>query len=198
MSCCQFIDQQRDVHCVRLLCQVLEVVPGRYYAWRKQAAKPAASTVPVAWEATLEKAFTRHHKHHGTRRLRVELWEEGHRMGRQRLRTAMRARGLRALQPRTFTSRTTDSSHGLRCAPNRLLDQLAPARANQVWVSDITYLPLASGAWAYLCAFQDSFTRQVVGWQMREIVPEELVLSALRRTLLTRMPAAGLLEPVMD
>ena len=193
MSCYQFIEQQRDRYCVRLLCHVLEVVPGRYYAWRKPAAKPAASTAPVAWEAALEKAFTRHHKRYGTRRLRIELREEGHRVGRQRLRTAMRARGLRALQPRAFTPRTTDSTHGLRCAPNRLLDQPAPTRANQVWVSDITYLPLASGAWAYLCAFQDSFTRQVVGWQVRETMPEELVLSALRRALLARMPAPGLL-----
>ncbi|MEJ7663956.1 MAG: hypothetical protein WKG07_32705 [Hymenobacter sp.] len=38
-------------------------------------------------------------------------------MGRQRLRAAMRRRGLHALQPKAFTPRTTDSTHGLRCAP---------------------------------------------------------------------------------
>ena len=81
----------------------------------------------------------------------------------------MRRRGLRALQPKTFATHTTDSTHGLlRCAPNRLLDQLKPTRANQVWVSDITYLPLANGDWvvpgrAYLCAFQDMGTKHVVG-----------------------------------
>ena len=85
-------------------------------------------------------------------------------MGHQRLRTAMRRRGLRALQPKTFAPRTTDSTHGLlRCAPNRLLDQLKPTRAIQVWVSAITYLPLANGDWAYLCAFQDMDTKHVVG-----------------------------------
>ena len=66
-------------------------------------------------------------------------------MGRQRLRVAMRRWGLRALQPKAFTPRTTDSTHGLRCAPNRLLDQPEPTQANRVWVSDITYLPLANG-----------------------------------------------------
>ncbi|HEX8426682.1 MAG TPA: hypothetical protein VF639_10370 [Hymenobacter sp.] len=50
----------------------------------------------------------------------------------------MGAQALTALQPRAFTSRITDSTHGLRCAPNRLLDQPAPTRPNQVWVSDIT------------------------------------------------------------
>lgn len=72
---------------------------------------------------------------------------------------------LNALQPKAFTPRTADSTQGLRCTPNRLLDQPKPTQANQVRVSDITYLPLANGAWAYLCAFQDMASKQVVGWQ---------------------------------
>jgi len=79
----------------------------------------------------------------------------------------------------------------LRCAPNRLRDQPAPTRADQVWDSDITYLPLASGRWAYLCALQDVYTRQVVGWQVLAAMPEELVTSALRRAFLVRQPAPG-------
>jgi len=66
----------------------------------------------------------------------------------------------------SYTPRTTDSTHGLRCAPNWLLDQPKPMQANQVWVSDSTYLPLANGNWAYLCAFQDVASKQVVGWQV--------------------------------
>lgn len=104
-------------------------------------------------------------------------------MGRQR---------LRAIQPRAYTPRTTDSTHGLRCAPNRLLDQPKPTRPNQVWISDSTYLPLASGQWAYLCAFQDACTRQVVGWRVLDTMPEELVTSVLLQALLARQPAPGL------
>lgn len=51
---------------------------------------------------------------------------KGYRVGRQRLRVAMRRRGLHALQPKAFTPRTTDSTHGLRYAPNRLLNQPKP------------------------------------------------------------------------
>ena len=58
-----------------------------------------------------------------------------------------------ALQPKTFAPRTTNSTHGLRCALNRLFDQPKSTRANRVRVSDITYLPLANGNWACLCAF---------------------------------------------
>jgi putative transposase len=94
----------------------------------------------------LDQTFDTHKKRYGTRRLRVALRQLGHRVGRQALRTAMRRRGLRALQPKAYTPRTTDSTHGLRCAPNRLLDQPPIAQANRVWVSNSTYLPLASGA----------------------------------------------------
>ena len=90
-----------------------------------------------------------HKRCYGTRRLQVALRKKGHRVGRQRLRAAMRRRGLHALQPKAYTP-PTDSTNGLRCAPNRLLDQPKPTQANHVWVSDITYLPLAHGAWAYL------------------------------------------------
>ena len=105
----------------------------------------------------------------------------------------MRRRGLHALQPKAFTPRTTDSSHGLRCAPNRPLDQPKPTQANRVWVSDITYLPLANGDWAHLCAFQEMASKQVVGWQVGATMPEELVPRALQRALWSQPPTPDLL-----
>jgi len=72
------------------------------------------------------------------------------------------------------------STHGQHYVPNLLLDKPLPTRNNQLWVIDITHLLLASGNWAYLCAFQDSFTRQVVGWHVMSTMPEELITIALR------------------
>ena len=108
--------------------------------------------------------FDDHKRRYGTRRLQVELRE----LGRQALRTGLRHHGCKALQPKSFVPRTTDSTHGQRCAPNLLFDQPKPTQANRVWVSDTTYLPLSSGAWvvpgrAYLFAFQDVGTKLVVG-----------------------------------
>ena len=148
---------------------------------------------PPAWETALVQIFNHHKRRYGTRRLQVALRQKGHHIGRQRLRTALRRRGLRALQPKAFTPRTTDSTHGLRCAPNRLLDQPKPSQANGVWVSDITYLPLANGTWAYLCAFQDVASKQVVGWHVMATMPEELITTALQRAFWAQSPAPGLL-----
>ncbi|WP_159452099.1 IS3 family transposase [Hymenobacter roseosalivarius] len=137
--------------------------------------------------------FATHKSRYGTRRRRAALQQQGHRVGRQALRTAMHRRQLRALQPKAYTPRTTNSTHGLRCAPNRLLDQPPVVQANRVWVSDITYLPIASGAWAYLCAFQDVASKHVVGWQVMATMPEELIIVALQRALFAQQPTPGLL-----
>ena len=191
MSRYRFIAAQRDHHPVRLLCQLVEVPASGYYAWQQAQQQTMAQPAP-AWETALVKVFGVYKRCYGTRRLQVALRQKGHQVGRQRLRVAMRRWGLRALQPKAFTPRTTDSTHGLRCAPNRLLDQPKPTRANRVWVSDITYLPLANGDWAYLCAFQDRASKQVVGWQVGATMPEELVTCALQRAFWAQPPTPGL------
>ncbi|WP_211320156.1 IS3 family transposase [Hymenobacter nivis] len=137
--------------------------------------------------------FDDHQRRYGIRRLRVELRELGYQVGRQAIRTALRRQARKALQPKAFVPRTTDSTHGKRCAPNLLLDQPRPIQANRVWVSDITYLPLANGNWVYCCAFQDVCTKQVVGWQVRADMPEALVTTALQRALLAQRPTPGLI-----
>ncbi|RZK90393.1 MAG: IS3 family transposase, partial [Hymenobacter sp.] len=192
MSRYRFIAAQQDHHPIRLLCQLVEVPASGYYAWQQAQHQKVMQCEP-AWETALVKVFGVHKRCYGTRRLRVELRRKGYRVGRQRLRTAMRRRGLHALQPKAFTPRTTDSTHGLRCAPNRLLDQPKPTQANQVWVSDITYLPLASGDWAYLCAFQDMVSKQVVGWHVMNTMPEELITTALQRAFWAQPPTPDLL-----
>ena len=182
MSRYRFIEAQRNQYPVRLLCQVVAVPVSGYYAWQ-QAQEQVDDKQAPAWEEALVKVFGRHKRRYGTRRLQVALRRKGYRVGRQRLRGAMRRRGLHALQPKAFTPRATDSTHGLRCAPNQLLNQPKPTQANQVWVSDITYLPLANGDWAYLCAYQDMVSKQVAGWHIMATMPEELITTALQRFL---------------
>ena len=191
MSRYRFIDAERGHYPVRRLCQVLGVPASGYYAWQAGQQRAVGSESP-AWETALVRTFGIHKRRYGTRRLQVVLRHKGHRVGRQRLRTAMRRRGLHALQPKAYTPRTTDSTHGLRCAPNRLLDQPKPTQANRVWVSDITYLPLADGTWAYLCAFQDLASKHVLGWHVAATMPEDLVTTALQRAFLAQPPTPEL------
>ena len=105
-----------------------------------------------------------------------------------------RAQGPRPARPaaRSFVPRTTDSNLAVRAAPNRLLGQPAPTAPNRVWVGDITYLPHQGGGWLYLAVWLDRCSRKIVGWDVRDTMPEDLVSEALRRALVVRRPRAGL------
>lgn len=77
-------------------------------------------------------------------------------------------------------------------AENRLLGQPAPRCLNQVWVGDITYLPLVGGRWCYLATWHNACSRRVVGWHLAAQMPTELVLTALEQALTLRQPGPGL------
>jgi putative transposase len=83
-----------------------------------------------AWESTLCQVFFQHKRRYGTRHLRAELHAQGHRIGRHRIRQALRRRELVAVQPRAFVPRTTQSEHGPRVAANHLLNRSAPTAAD--------------------------------------------------------------------
>ena len=74
MSPMPFIDQQRVHYAVQQLCQVLDVVPSRYYAWRH---RQAAGASEPTWETEMLAVFDHHERRYGTRRLQVELREKG-------------------------------------------------------------------------------------------------------------------------
>ena len=190
MSAYQHIAQRRKQAPVRQLCRVLQVAPSAYYAWQQ---RHQVAALEPAWQVAVRAAFQRHGRRYGTRRLRAEVHAEGHAVGRARIRRTLAAHGLRAQQPRSFVPRTTDSDPARWAAPNRLLDQLAPTAPNRVWVGDITYLPKQGGGWLYLATWLDRCSRKVVGWDLRETMPEDLVSEALRRALAVRQPAAGLI-----
>ncbi len=175
---------------MRPLCQVLRVAPAAYYAWQRRQQVP---TVEPAWQVAVRETFAYHSQRYGTRRLRVEVQANGHAVGRWRIRRVLKVHGLRAQQPRSLVPRTTDSDPAVRAAPNRLLGQPAPRAPNRVWVGDSTYLPRQGGGWRYLAVWLDRCSCKVVGWDVRETRPEDLVSEALRRALAVRRPPAGLL-----
>ena len=189
MSTYHYITQRARQLPVRQLCRVLRVAPAAYYVWQRRQRMPA--TEP-AWQVAVREAFTYHSQRYGTRRLRAEVQAQGHQVGRWRIRRVLQSHGLRAQQPRSFVPRTTHSDPAARAAPNRLLGLPAPTAPNRVWVGDITYLPRQGGGWLYLAVWLDRYSRKIVGWDVRDTMPEDLVSEALRRALVVRRPPAGL------
>lgn len=131
--------------------------------------------------------FIKNMKRYGARRIAASLANgKAIKLSRQTVGKLMKEEGLKAIQPRSFVPRTTDSKHGKKVCENLLLNQPRPTQPNQVWVSDITYMPLKDGKWAYLSAWQDLFTKKIVGWQLENHMREEMVREPLLRALLKR------------
>ena len=166
---------------------MLGVSRSGYYQWRMAEPLPAPT-----WQPAAQQAFTRHAGCYGTR-LRAELRAEGHPVGRYALRSWLRASGQWALSTRPQRPRTMQADPAAVVAENRLLGQPAPTRSNQVWVGDITYLPLVGGRWCYLATWRAACSRRVVGGHLAAHMPTELVLLALEQALTLRQPAPGLI-----
>ena len=114
--------------------------------------------------------------------------------GVTRVARLLKTQSLRAIQPKSFRPRTTDSRHRLGYSPNLLRGRAAPARVDEVWVGDITYIPLRSGRFGYLSLLMDLYSRRIVGWEFSESMTEPLVLSSLRSAIVSRQPDAGLIH----
>ena len=101
-----FIGQQRLHYPVQLLCHVLSVVPGRYYARCQRATiRPAIKGKP-AWKTTMVGVFDHHHRRYGTRRPQVGLREPGYRVGRQD--------GLAPPQPQSLAAQGSPRARPIR------------------------------------------------------------------------------------
>jgi putative transposase len=141
----------------------------------------------------IEKQFVQSRRTYGSPRLWAALRAKGCACGKNRVARLMRTAGLQARQKRTFRPKTTLSQHSLAVAPNWLAKVPAPDRPNQVWQSDITYLPTTQG-WLYLAVTLDACSRKVVGWATSESLRSNLVTEALERAWRSRRPAPGLLH----
>ncbi|HMF70062.1 MAG TPA: IS3 family transposase, partial [Flavitalea sp.] len=101
--------------------------------------------------------------------------------------------GLKSIQPRSFVPKTTNSRHPYRISPNLLKERTAPTTANEVWVGDITYIPMAGGSFHYLSVWMDLFSRKIVGWDLQDHMRESLVTSSLIKAINSREIKPGLL-----
>jgi putative transposase len=115
---------------------------------------------------------------YGSRRVVDELETRGHRASRKRVQRLMRWMGLRALYPRR---RTSQPGQGHTIYPYRLKG-LCIDRANQVWASDICYIPMAKG-FMYLVAIMDWHTRRVLSWRVSNTLDSGFCIEALEEAL---------------
>ncbi len=159
----------------------MKVSEDSFYSWRKGKTY-GLSEKKQALAKEVKAVFYLHRRRYGARRVAAELLSKGWRVGRKRVGTLLKKQGLKAIRPKRFIPKTTDSKHGFGYSANLLKNPLnAPTQNGQVIVGDITYLPLRGGKFCYLATYQDKFTRRIAGWQISERMTAQLVIDAFNR-----------------
>ena len=131
---------------------------------------------------------------YGARRIAAELDDLGRCVVHDSCKNAGEIKACGAILPKSFVPKTTDSQHRLGYSPNLILDTPDPCGVNQLWVGDITYVPLCGGAFSYLAVLMDRYSRNIVGWELAETMTDELTLAALRMAIRERQPSAMLVH----
>ena len=112
----------------------------------------------------------------GQRKLIQELADQGIKIGRKRLPRLMRTMGIKAIAPKPKLSAR---AKGHQIYPY-LLRNRKVSEVDEVWCTDITYIPMATGH-AYLVAIMDWHSRAVLSWELSNTADTEMCLRALAR-----------------
>ncbi len=120
---------------------------------------------------------------YGSRRMTASLGRSGETVNRKRVLRLMAKMGLEALFPRP---RTTTAAPDARVYPYLLRDREL-THVDEVWSSDITYVPMRHG-FMYLTAVIDWYSRYVLSWQLSNTLEGRFCLEALDAALATGRP----------
>jgi len=186
-----WIANERSAYPLAALCDALNVSPAGYSDWKAGGTRRVRLS-DAALLALIRAIHAETKGAYGAPRVWRELKARGYRAGKERIRRLMQEHGIRARHKRRYKA-TTDSKHSFPVAPNLLDRNFQTQRPDQVWTSDITYLPTAEG-WLYLAVVLDLHTRMLAGWAMHERMTRELVMDALTMAWFRRRPKAGLLH----
>ena len=186
-----FIRREKKAYPVTVLCKVMEVSRSGFYDYF-DSLKGSDDPGELALKDRTAVIFKEHRGQYGSRRILKQLKNEGHRIGRYKVRRLMRKLGLRAKAPKRYKV-TTDSQHSFPVAFNILNRKFDVDKPNTFWTTDITYVWTLEG-WLYLAVVLDLYSRQIVGWAMDKRMKKQLTLDALAMAYWRRKPPSGLLH----
>jgi len=173
---------------VSRLCALYAVTRAGYYAWRRRPLSARAAQDRTL-QQRIQRLFQQHRGTYGSPRIQRALHAEGCAVSRRRVARLMRTAGLRARVARIY--RANPRLHRFYGQhPNRLWARVA-TRPNQIWVGDITYLPVVR-RWRFLAVVLDQCSRRVLAWTLGRVRDAQLTRTVLDAAVRRRRPRAGL------
>jgi putative transposase len=153
-------------------CKLLRIARSSYYYQPQSVSEEELTLLRLVDHQYLETPF------YGSRRIMLALREKGYNVNRKRVQRLMRQLGIEAVYPKP---RLSHAAREHQVYPY-LLRNLDITKANQVWYTDITYLPVLKGHF-YLVAMMDWFSRMVLSWQISNTLEGSFCIEALQNAI---------------
>jgi len=172
----RFIDERRDEHGVEPICRTLEIAPSTFYSAKSRPASARAVRDAVMMPI-LVALWTANYRVYGAHKLWKAARRSGHVIGRDQVARLMRAADIHGVS-RKRRLRTTRPDPSAPRPADLVERDFTAKRPNELWVTDLTYVPTWSGV-AYVCFIVDAFSRMIVGWRVAAHMRTDMVLDAL-------------------
>jgi putative transposase len=153
-------------------CQLLNIQRSSYYYKPKPIKAEDLKLMRLIDEQYLKEPTW------GSRSMRNHLRRLGYKINRKRVQRLMRLMGIEAIYPKPKTSRP----HPAHKVYPYLLRNLTIDRPNQVWATDITYIPMANG-YMYLVAVMDWYSRKVLSWRLANTMDTDFCVEAVEEAI---------------
>jgi putative transposase len=169
---CALVEREDAALPVSLQCRLLAVSRSSIYRRPSEASDADRTMMALIDRQYLARPY------YGSRRMAAWLATQGHVVNRKRVQRLMRLMGLVAIYQRPNTSRAA-TAHQVY---PYLLGGIAIERVNQVWCSDVTYIPMAQG-FLYLVVIMDWVSRAVLAWRLSNTLGADFCVEALEEAL---------------
>lgn len=183
-----FIAKNADMLPVERLCQIMDVSPRGYRAYRTRPLSQSQRKDMVVL-AHIREQFALSLGSYGRPRMTEELKELGLEVGHRRIGRLMSENGIEVKRNKKFKA-TTDSNHAFNIAPDLLNRDFHADAPNQKWAGDISYVWTREG-WLYLAVILDLHSRRVIGWAVSNRMKRDLAIRALNMAIALRRPPKG-------
>jgi len=180
-----FVEEHRSQLPVNRLCQIMNVSPRGYRAYRIRPMSRSQRKDLIVL-AHIREQFRLSLGSYGRPKMTEELKELGLGVGHRRVGRLMRQNGISVVRTRKHKV-TTDSNHKFNIAPNLLNRNFVADHPNQKWVVDISYVWTQEG-WLYLAVVLDLYSRRVIGWSVSNRMKRDLAIRALDMAVALRKP----------
>lgn len=160
----RFIKKHSNTYPIEVMCKTLNVSSSSYYRWSYMGDKVTDKRKLDNQKYTpiIQDIFEKSNKTYGSPRIKAALERMGHTISRKRVYRIMLANNWKSKLAKPFRYVSVRASP-ICNIPNLLKQNFKVERLNEVWVSDITYIPTQQG-WIYLTTVMDLYDRQIIGW----------------------------------